>query len=193
MPVKPGLLGLRSTNGPNSMTSPRIGIDSFVGQGEAPIAAAPPLQPSMQPATEKPAVLVAEDNQLIRRLIGKLLSKRGYQADFTVNGKEALAAVQRKSYDVILMDMHMPELDGMAATRLIRGLAGPARLVPIIALTGDALAGQHEICLAAGMNDYLSKPFDAADFYHAIDRWSAKPAAQPPIFASSASDISKLA
>jgi CheY-like chemotaxis protein len=90
-----------------------------------------------------------------------------------VDGEEAVAAVQRTTYDLVLMDMHMPKMDGVSATRSIRGLTGPGRLVPIIALTGNALVGQRESCLAAGMNDYLSKPFDAADFYAVIDRCDA--------------------
>jgi CheY-like chemotaxis protein len=67
----------------------------------------------------------------------------------------------------------MPKTDGVAATLTIRKLSGPERLVPIIALTGDALVGQRESCLAAGMDDYLSKPFEAADFYAVIDRQGA--------------------
>ena len=73
---------------------------------------------------------------------------------------------------LVLMDMHMPTIDGVAATMMIRSMAGARkRGVPIIALTGNALVGQREACLAAGMNDYLSKPFEAADFYEIIDRW----------------------
>ena len=86
------------------------------------------------------------------------------------NGKEAVAAVQNKIYDLVLMDMQMPEMDGITATMAIRGLSGAERHVPIVALTGNALVGQRESCLAAGMNDYLSKPFEPADFYAAIDR-----------------------
>jgi signal transduction histidine kinase/CheY-like chemotaxis protein len=168
-----------------------IGVDSIAGQGstfwftiqcrpgQAPVEAAPSLQPSIAQAPESPTVLVVDDTPMIARLIAKLLSKRGYHAEFAVNGHEALAAVQRKSYDLVLMDLHMPELDGMSATRLIRGLAGPARLVPIIAVTGDALVGQRERCLAAGMNDYLSKPFEPADFHQMIDRWCSKAASHP--------------
>ena len=85
--------------------------------------------------------------------------------------RKLLNKEQRKTYDLILMDMQMPKMDGVTATMMIRGLTGPERLVPIIALTGNALAGQRESCLAAGMNDYLSKPFEAADFHALIDRW----------------------
>jgi two-component system, sensor histidine kinase len=71
------------------------------------------------------------------------------------------------------MDMHMPKMDGVAATMTIRKLAGPERLVTIVALTGNALVGQRESCLDAGMNDYLSKPFEAEDFYAMIEKWGA--------------------
>ncbi|MDB5574890.1 MAG: hypothetical protein JWR80_66 [Bradyrhizobium sp.] len=93
--------------------------------------------------------------------------------DIVVDGEEAVAAVQHKPYDLVLMDMHMPKMDGVSATMANRKLTGPERMVPIIALTGNALVGQRESCLAAGMTDYLSKPFDAVDFYAMIDRWGA--------------------
>ncbi|MDP3079110.1 MAG: response regulator [Bradyrhizobium sp.] len=125
----------------------------------------------MEKPDRKLHVLVAEDNEMNRVLISRLLSRRGHLADLVVNGEEAVAAVQRKTYDLVLMDMHMPNMDGVTATMMIRGLTGPKRLVPIIALTGNALAGQREGCLAAGMDDYLSKPFEAADFHAMIDRW----------------------
>jgi signal transduction histidine kinase/ActR/RegA family two-component response regulator len=162
-----------------------IGVESVPGQGstfwftvqceraEAPIASAPPLQPTIEKMGRPLRVLVAEDNPMIGALISKLLSKRGHQSELVCNGKEALAAMQCKSYDVVLMDTQMPEMDGITATKAIRGLSGPACQVPIIALTGNALDGQRESCLAAGMNDYLSKPFEPADFYAAIDRWGA--------------------
>ncbi|MGA7810120.1 response regulator [Bradyrhizobium sp.] len=134
---------------------------------------ASPGGPATAHAGRQLNVLVAEDAPLIRILISKLLRKRGHVADLVVDGEEAVAAVQRKAYDLVLMDMHMPKMDGVAATMTIRKLGGPERLVPIIALTGDAVAGQREICLAAGMDDYLSKPFEPAEFYAAIDRHGA--------------------
>lgn len=117
-------------------------------------------------------ILVAEDRAITRMLISKLLKKRGQVADMVVNGQEAVAAVQRSFYDLVLMDLDMPEMDGFAATMAIREVSGPKCLIPIIALTG--LVGQRENCLASGMNDYLPKPFEAADFYAVIDRWAAK-------------------
>lgn len=80
--------------------------------------------------------------------------------------------MQGGSYDIVPMDMQMPEMDGVTAAMTIRNLPGPEREVPIAALTANALVGQRESCLAAGMNDYLSKPFNPADFYAALDRWT---------------------
>jgi two-component system, sensor histidine kinase len=160
-----------------------IGVDSEPGRGstfwftvqcrrgQAPMVASAPTQPAIECADRQLKILVAEDNLMIRTLIAKLLKKRGHVADMVVNGKEAVAAVGQKTYDLVLMDMQMPEMDGVSATSKIRGLTGEARLVPIIALTGNALVGQRESCLTAGMNDYLSKPFEAVDFYAVIDKW----------------------
>jgi CheY-like chemotaxis protein len=178
-------LGLAISRQLCSIMGGAIGVESVPGHGStfwftvqcrrgvAPTVAAPPIQPGIESAGRTLKILVAEDNAVIRILISKLLKKRGQVADMVVNGKEAVAAVARKSYDLVFMDMHMPEMDGVSATLTIRGLSGPERLVPIIALTGNALVGQRESCLGAGMNDYLSKPFESADFYAAIDKWGA--------------------
>jgi len=117
-------------------------------------------------------ILVAEDNALIQKLISKLLAKVGHQAEIVPNGAEAVTALEARSYDLVLMDMQMPVLDGVSAARKIRQSCGPMREVPIIALTGNALVGQRESCLAAGMNDYLSKPFEPEQLYAAINRWA---------------------
>jgi CheY-like chemotaxis protein len=178
-------LGLAISRQLSTMMGGAIGVDSVPGQGstfwftvhckrgEIPAVAAPPLAPAMAKPNGKLRILAAEDNPMIRILIAKLLSRRGHLVDLFVNGEEAVAAVQRKAHDLVLMDMHMPKMDRVTATRIIRELSGPERLVPIIALTGNALVGQREICLAAGMNDYLSKPFEAADFHAVIDRCDA--------------------
>ena len=115
-------------------------------------------------APQPPRILVVEDNAINRRLVLLMLEKLGHRADVAVSGTEAVAAAEHVAYDVILMDCQMPEMDGFAATREIRRRAAqrpaderkPAR---IIALTANALAGARAQCLAAGMDDYLSKPF----------------------------------
>jgi signal transduction histidine kinase/FixJ family two-component response regulator len=165
-----------------------IGVDSeidrgsrfwftvMVEPGQPPDLVAPPLQADVAPDTDTDiSILIAEDNPVIRSLITKLLARRGYHAEQVTNGSEAVAAIQAKSYDLVLMDMQMPVLDGISATRLIRALAGPERGVPIIALTANALVGQREDCLAAGMNTFLTKPIQPDALYQAITRWARRP------------------
>jgi two-component system, sensor histidine kinase len=100
----------------------------------------------------------------------KLLERRGCVPDLVTNGMEALEAVRRKRYHLVLMDMQMPELDGIAATIAIRKLPGAERDTPIVALTANALVGQREACTAAGMNDYLTKPIQPDALYETIVR-----------------------
>jgi PAS domain S-box-containing protein len=148
-------------------------------RGEVPTVAAPPIQPVSESAGRKFKILVAEDSPMIRILITKLLKKRGHEANLVVNGREAVEAVQRNAYDLVLMDMQMPEMDGVSATIAIRALSGPERAIPVIALTGNALVGQRESCVAAGMSDYLPKPISPDDLYAAIDRWGAAAVHRP--------------
>ena len=120
-------------------------------------------------------ILVAEDSPIIATLISTLLKKHGFsKPDMVVNGKQAVAAVSQESYDVVLMDVQMPEMDGVSATRAIRNLASPGRTVPIIALTANALVGQRETYLAAGMDDYVTKPIQPSTLFAAINRWAAR-------------------
>jgi len=104
-------------------------------------------------------VLVAEDHPVNRHYMAALLETLGHEAHFSVNGEEAVQALRERRYDVVLMDLHMPVLDGEAATRAIRALPDAGRsTVPIVALTADAFAETRERCLVAGMNDFLAKP-----------------------------------
>jgi len=114
-------------------------------------------------------ILVAEDNKVNQMLIKQLLKRLGYAPDIVNNGKEALEALASKTYNIIFMDIQMPEMDGMEATRNIR-LQYELQPV-IIALTANALKGDREECLKAGMNDYLSKPINVDDLLKALKNW----------------------
>ena len=128
----------------------------------------PELDPEM--ATRMPLrILLAEDNVVNQKLAIHLLQKMGYRADVVGNGLEALEAVQRQSYDVILMDVQMPEMDGLEATRRIRAMFNDPKHPHIIAMTALAMEGDQERCLNAGMNDYVSKPIRIEELTRALE------------------------
>ncbi len=137
------------------------------GQDVVPVTTGP-ARAAHEPATH---ILVVEDNDLNQRLAVLMLEKLGYKADLAGNGLEAVDALRRQPYDVIFMDMQMPELDGLGATRRIRSEFPASRQPYIIALTANALAGDREACLAAGMNAYLAKPLQLADLRSALVTW----------------------
>ena len=116
-------------------------------------------------------LLVADDNLVNRRLALAQLAQIGIQADTVVNGLEALAAMERVSYALILMDGQMPEMDGYLATAEIRRREGKNRHTIIVAMTADALSGDRQRCLNAGMDDYLAKPVKSADLRAVLARW----------------------
>jgi CheY-like chemotaxis protein/HPt (histidine-containing phosphotransfer) domain-containing protein len=127
-------------------------------------------------------ILLAEDNPVNQQVATAMLLKRGHQVDVASNGREAVDAVAKEEYDVVLMDIQMPEMDGFEATAKIRALP-QGRTLPIIALTAHALSGERERCLERGMSDYLAKPFKAHDLFAAVEGHGTQPAdaaAAPP-------------
>jgi len=138
----------------------------------------PPSADAPTAATPRVRVLVADDNPVNQKLTMALLRRAGHTADVVANGEEAIDAVSARPYDLILMDVQMPVMDGLAATRVIRRLSGPVARIPIIALTANAMQGDDAICLEAGMNDYLSKPINVQKLTDVVLRWG--PGAVPP-------------
>ncbi len=120
-------------------------------------------------------ILLAEDNEINQKLAVSMLKKIGYRVDVAGNGKEAIEALEKNSYDVVLMDIRMPEMDGLEATRIIRNPQSKVRNhnIPIIAVTASALTGDRELFLKAGMNDYISKPIDSKKFLAAIEKYTS--------------------
>ena len=119
----------------------------------------------------KRRVLVAEDNEINRLVVGTLLNRAGYTVENVSNGAEALAAVKNGDYDVVLMDVHMPVMTGPEAVRQIRALPSGKARVPVVALTAHAMQGAREDYLAAGFDDYLSKPFTPAGLLAVVQSW----------------------
>lgn len=119
-------------------------------------------------------ILVAEDNGVNQKLVLQILQRMGYRADIAANGLEALESVSRQTYDVILMDIQMPEMDGLEAARRICQQSSSSR-PRIIAMTANAMQGDRERCLQAGMDDYISKPLRFKELIQALDRCPVRP------------------
>ena len=117
-------------------------------------------------------ILIAEDNHLNQKLIMAMISPLNCRFDIVENGLEAVAAVARSNYDVVLMDIDMPEMDGLTATQKIRSLPGLVAGVPIIAVTAATVEGDREKYMEVGMNDHVPKPIVSRDLLRAITRWA---------------------
>jgi PAS domain S-box-containing protein len=142
--------------------------------GARPVRLVPDPQPGVRSSAEAEGtaqtVLLAEDNQVNRLVAEAMLRSMGYEVDVAVSGAEAVAAVRRKAYAFVLMDCLMPEMDGYEATSRIRREGGRVGATPVIALTALAMKGDREKCLAAGMDEYLSKPLSPTALVAALQR-----------------------
>jgi CheY-like chemotaxis protein len=172
-------LGLAISKQLVGMMGGAIQVDSKLGEGSAfhfTIAAPVALPPSTERVEPLAApdkslrVLVAEDNPAMQQILRALLEAGGHQLIVVSNGRDAVAMAASQSFDVILMDVMMPVMDGPTAVLRIRELGGRAGGIPIIALTASALVGDRDQYLAAGMTDYLSKPIDVAALFAALGR-----------------------
>ncbi|MDO9284052.1 MAG: PAS domain S-box protein [Aquabacterium sp.] len=183
-------LGLAITRRLALLMGGEVGVDSAAGQGscfwftarfDRPRSSArPPAQPSLpQPAPEAASpherlrgarVLLAEDNPVNREVAGELLRSVGLMVDMAHNGEDAVRLARQQAYDLLLMDVQMPVLDGLAATRMLRSMPHYAR-TPILAMTANAFGDDRQACLSAGMDDHLAKPVDPDLLYAMLLRW----------------------
>ena len=173
-------LGLAISKRLVEMMGGEIRVESRYGEGttfeftvSAGVAAGP--EPAVEaPSGEDPTglkILVVEDNKVNQMVLMRMLQRMGCHAELACDGASAIGSVEANSYDVVLMDLNMPEVDGLEATRRIRRMPAAQSGVPIVALTASATEEDRAACLAAGMNDYLSKPMEIQALRRALDRW----------------------
>jgi PAS domain S-box-containing protein len=143
------------------------------------LAGTAPSRTALAPAPSHPAgsglnVLLVEDNEINQQVAMGMLKAFGHTVDVAGDAADGVAMVCRNDYDVVLMDVQLPDMDGMQATSLIRSLQGAKARIPVIALTANAMEGDRERCLAAGMDDYLPKPIRKKALAEMLDRWQEK-------------------
>ncbi len=167
-------IGVRSAEGEGSTFWIKVEFETAFDARVAPDpagATSADTEPDVTDASRRQGlqILLAEDNPINQKVALAMLTSGGHSGDIAENGREAVDAVAGGDYDVVLMDIHMPEMDGVAAAKAIRALDDPDRAsIPIIALTANAMAGSRDTYLAAGMDEYVSKPIDAKLLNHAL-------------------------
>jgi CheY-like chemotaxis protein len=186
-------LGLAICSRLVAMMRGEIGVESDEGQGSTFFFTARFGLPARKPSEDSAAtpeavaaavgsegppllVLLAEDSQMNQRLAIGLLQKKGHRVVVAANGKLAVETFKTERFDMVLMDVQMPEMDGFEATQAIRALEAPDERIPIIAMTAHAMKGDRERCLKAGMDGYLAKPIRAADLYRILDKYASNKA-----------------
>jgi len=182
-------LGLAISRRLAEAMSGAIGVTSEVGSGsvfwftaQLPTTAAPTRSAvAGRRRTDVVArrILLVDDNPLNQIFGQAMLAKDGHDVVVVADGLEALAAVQERSFDLVLMDMQMPVMDGMEAARCIRGLDTSARNIPIVALTANVMAEEIASCREAGMNDHLAKPIDRDRLRQIIATWATRADSSP--------------
>ncbi|MBO9707749.1 MAG: response regulator [Caulobacter sp.] len=175
-------LGLAISKALVDLMGGRIGADSAPGRGsvfwvelsapEVEVFDVAEPEPTAEPGAAR--ILLVDDHPMNREIGSALLALVGCRVETAENGQQAVAKAARGGYDIILMDIHMPEMDGLAATRAIRALEGPLGDIPIIAMSADALPQQVERCYAAGMVDHVAKPVQREVLYAKVSRWLAR-------------------
>jgi two-component system sensor histidine kinase/response regulator len=145
------------------------------------------------PASSAPSltILLAEDNAVNQALAVRLLQKRGHKVVIAETGRAVLGAIGKQFFDLVLMDIQMPEMDGLEATRAIRKIETLSGAhLPILAMTANAMVGDKELCMEAGMDGYLTKPLSAKDLFAAIE--ALPPAVQPVSLLSCSEFVGRL-
>jgi len=176
-PGRPGQREEARAAGCDAWLSKPVSAQALAGVLAGRAAAPPASEPLPEPPAADPArVLVVEDNEVNQRVIQRLLGKLGHHVDVAADGLEAVEATARQPYDLVLMDLQMPGMDGLAATRAIREREQHAGgHLPIVALTANAYADDRARCRDAGMDDFLAKPVTLAQVRVALDRWALRP------------------
>jgi signal transduction histidine kinase/DNA-binding response OmpR family regulator len=162
---------VRTTHLAECLCAALLGGKSGADRPEAPSPAAP-LTRAPVPKGSAGRLLLVEDNLVNQKVARHMVERWGWHVDVAANGREGLEAVQRIRYDLVLMDCQMPEMDGFQATREIRALKGEMASLPIVAMTANAMEGDRDRCLAAGMNDYITKPIVRAELLAILDRYA---------------------
>jgi signal transduction histidine kinase/DNA-binding NarL/FixJ family response regulator len=172
-----GEIGVRSSPGHGSTFWFTVALAPAQGEVVVEVATSEPQVPPLR-------ILVAEDNPVNQQVALGLLRRRGHSVDVVATGRAAVEAVGRRPYDVVLMDVHMPEMDGIEATRQIRRLPGEAGQVPIIALSASAMKDETDACMAAGMLGHLAKPIDPVALAATLSHYAGAAPAREPVTVS---------